>query len=153
VVIDTLCSGSEYRCEKAPSFGREAGSVPKTNVFDTRQGLASLNVGIQCGERRKYPIMNSAICEAISRRAVIQFSYGGLRRTAEPHLHGISTAGNEVLRAYQIGGYSKSGRVPSWRLYEVSRMSGIRQTGEVFVGSRPDYHPNDQDMISVHCRI
>lgn len=97
--------------------------------------------------------MDTLICEAISGRAVLQFSYEGMSRTVEPHTHGTSKAGNEVLRAYQIGGYSKSGRVPTWRMYEVSKMSGLRQTGQVFSGTRPMYNPDDKDMISVHCHV
>ena len=84
---------------------------------------------------------------------MVQFSYEGLSRTAELHCHGISKAGHEVVRAYQVGGYTNSGRVPMWRMYEVSKMSGIRQTGQTFAFNRPGYNPNDRAMISVHCRI
>ena len=48
--------------------------------------------------------MNTAICAAIKNRAVVEFYYNGGLRTVEPHCHGISTAGNEVLRGYQTGG-------------------------------------------------
>lgn len=47
--------------------------------------------------------MNSSICEAISGRLVIQFSYKGGMRTAEPHCHGKSRSGHEVLRATRQG--------------------------------------------------
>src|SRR4051794_29766473 len=97
--------------------------------------------------------MDRSICAAIGGRAVVQFSYDGLSRTAELHCHGTSKGSHEVVRAYQVGGYTRSGRVPIWRMYEVSKISGLRQTGETFPFNRPGYNPNDRDMISVHCRV
>lgn len=64
--------------------------------------------------------MNAGICAAIRSRAVLQFSYDGGIRTVEPHCHGISRADNEVLRAWQTGGYSESGEPVGWKLFEVS---------------------------------
>jgi hypothetical protein len=57
--------------------------------------------------------MNRSICEAIGDRAVVRFSYGGGSRTVEPYCHGMSSTGTEVLRGYQTGGYSSSGK-PRW---------------------------------------
>jgi len=50
--------------------------------------------------------MNLEICAAIRTRSVIQFYYDGGLRTVEPHCHGVSKDGNELLRGYQTGGYS-----------------------------------------------
>lgn len=98
-------------------------------------------------------VVNKAICDAIRSRAIIQFHYDGGLRIAEPHSHGISTAGSEVLRGYQTGGYSSSGDPVGWKLYLVASISGLRQTGKVFLANRPDYNPNDRGMISVHCHV
>ena len=97
--------------------------------------------------------MNSLICNAISRRAVIIFHYHGGSRTVEPHCHGISTAGNEVLRGYQTGGYSESGNPVGWKLFEVSDMQNIQITGGTFGQNRPHYNPNDKGMQVVHCHV
>ena len=97
--------------------------------------------------------MNSNICEAISRRAVMTFAYSGGVRMVEPHCHGVSRAGNEVLRGYQTGGYSKSGNPVGWKLYEVSQMSNIIITEENFTHNRPGYNPNDKGMQEVHCHV
>jgi hypothetical protein len=122
-------------------------------VYETKQELIPLEAGILPRKRRKCTLMDPSICSAISSRAVLEFSYEGLPRTAEPRCHGLNKAGKEVLRAYQVGGYSKSRRLPLWRLYDVSKMSGIRQTGKTFPGYRPGYKPNDKDIISIHCHI
>ena len=97
--------------------------------------------------------MNRPICEAIRDRAVVRFSYGGGSRTVEPHCHGTSRAGKEVLRGYQTGGYSRSGKSVGWHLFEVAKISGLTKSGETFLIARPGYTPYDQGMLSVHCHV
>ena len=97
--------------------------------------------------------MNATICAAIRDRDVLRFSYSGGTREVEPHCHGISRAGNEVLRAYQTGGYSESGKTVGWKLFEVSRITGITRTGETFASNRPGYNPNDTQMSEIYCHV
>ncbi len=97
--------------------------------------------------------MNQAICNAIAALAVMEFMYRGLPRIVEPYCHGISRAGNEVLRAYQVGGDSESGSPFGWKLYEVKQMSGLRTTGATFEPARPGYNPSDSHMTSIHCNV
>lgn len=97
--------------------------------------------------------MNTAICAAIRARAVLNFHYDGGRRTVEPHCHGMSRADNEVLRGYQTAGYSKSGKPTTWKLFEVSEITGLTQTGATFTTNRPGYDPDDEHMTTVHCRV
>ena len=97
--------------------------------------------------------MNNVICDAIQRRAVIQFYYDGGTREVEPHCHGTSTAGNEPLRGYQTAGYSKSGNSVGWKLFDVSQMRNIERTGEIFAHNQPQYNPNDRGMKVVHCHV
>lgn len=97
--------------------------------------------------------MRTTVCDAIESRAILRFSYDGGVRTVEPYCHGISTAGHEVLRAYQIGGYSQSGDPRGWKLFEVAKISGLSETGQTFTANRPGYNPDDQGMSSVHCHV
>jgi hypothetical protein len=97
--------------------------------------------------------MNRSICEAIRDRAVVRFSYGGGSRTVEPHCHGMSSTGREVLRGYQTGGYSSSGNPVGWRLFEVAKISGFGPSGHTFLRARPGYNPRDQGIVSVHCHV
>jgi hypothetical protein len=61
--------------------------------------------------------MNQQICNAIRERRLIRFYYDGYQRIVQPYAYGIhKDTGNEVLRAYQVGGYSSSGDIPDWRL-------------------------------------
>ena len=97
--------------------------------------------------------MNTAICAAISKRAVVDFTYHGGTRTVEPHAHGTSTAGNEVLRGYQTGGASQSGEPVAWKLFAVSEIISFRETGGTFSQDRPGYNPYDRGMSTVHCHV
>jgi hypothetical protein len=102
---------------------------------------------------KKRKSWNVAICEAIAKKAVIEFSYSGSLRMVEPQCHGTSTAENEVLRGFQVKNYSKPSESPSNKLFEVSKISGLKQTGKTFSKPGPNYNPNDKAMGYVHCHL
>ena len=59
--------------------------------------------------------MDRQICAAIRVRHHLVFNYDGLLRVIEPHAHGTSSRGKEVVRGFQTGGQSSS--IPlGWRL-------------------------------------
>jgi len=95
--------------------------------------------------------MNTTICRAIQERQLVQFYYDGGHRLVEPHCYGESKDGNELLRAYQISGHSKSGRSEGWKLFRVDELSSLRIIDRSFSGPRPQYNPNDKAMASVYC--
>ena len=78
-------------------------------------------------------------------------------RTIEPYVYGISMAGNDVIRAWLVGGTSRTGRadpslVPGWRLFRVDRIKSWRNTRRKFFGRklpREKYNPRDHGMIRV----
>lgn len=95
--------------------------------------------------------MNLTICRAIQERRVIRFYYDGGYRLAEPHCYGVSKDEKELLRAYQIGGYSESGQSQGWKLFRVEELSSISITDESFPGARPLYNRSDKAMVTVYC--
>jgi len=97
--------------------------------------------------------MNTLICEAIEKRKVIRFYYNGGYRTAEPYCYGVSRKGNELLCAFQNGGFSESGNPVHWKLFTVEKMSNMTITDEEFSGNRPDYNPDDPVMEDIYCNI
>ena len=97
--------------------------------------------------------MNTQICSAIRDRAVVRLWYDGGDRTVEPHCHGISRADNEVVRAWQIEGYSESGNPVGWKLFKVVQIRHLSRTDATFTTNRPGYNPNDKHMKSVHCHV
>jgi len=98
--------------------------------------------------------VNNLICQAIDSMRVIKFVYDGEERIVEPHAYGIhKNTGNEVLCAFQVGGYSSSGTTPSWRLYDVSKVNNIEMTNEHFTHPRLGYKVNDSRMSTIFCQI
>ena len=96
--------------------------------------------------------MNRQICDAIENKRLLTFNYDGLPREIEPHAHGISSKGKEVVRGYQTGGQSSSGPL-GWRLWDVTKMESLRVCKSTFASPRPDYVKGDSQMRSVHCEL
>jgi hypothetical protein len=93
------------------------------------------------------------ICEAIRKRLLLEFRYGGLPRVVEPYAHGTSARGVEVLRAVQVGGSSNSGGFGYGKLWTVDEITALRIMTESFPADDPNYNPEDCGMKSIHCRI
>ena len=90
---------------------------------------------------------------AIASRRVVSFNYGGLPRKVEPFLIGETTAGNLALRGYQTGGSSRSGLVPGWHLFSLSKIDSITAEQSRFEGARPFYDPLDRAMRRIYARV
>ena len=95
--------------------------------------------------------MNSILITAIREKKVIRFYYEGGYRFAEPHCYGVSKDGNELLRAYQTGGYSESGNPVGWKLLRLVELSNLSIMEDSFAGPRPQYNPKDKAMASIYC--
>jgi hypothetical protein len=80
--------------------------------------------------------IDQALRAAIAGKRLIMFSYHGHPRKAEPHDYGVNK-GKVRLLCYQVGGESRSGKLPNWRLLDVPDISGLRITDETFSGGRP----------------
>jgi len=96
--------------------------------------------------------MNQIICDAIRNRHVLELNYHGHSRTVEPHAHGLSLAGNEVMRCYQTGGTSST-KVPDWKLMVVDEIRLLVDTGICFSGTRPGYAKGDKGMSKIFCEL
>ncbi len=95
----------------------------------------------------------STICVAIRELRLLEFDYRGYHRIAAPYCHGTSALINEVVRAIQVGGASRSGHFGSGKLWIVDEMRNLRLTDEVFVPDDPHYNPNDSAIVRIHCRV
>lgn len=92
--------------------------------------------------------MDTEIVNAIRNQNLIQFNYDGGSRIVEPHCYGITTAGNEGLRAYQVDGYSSSGKM-GWKMFDLDKARSIRILDETFSGARPGYKKGDRGMSRI----
>jgi hypothetical protein len=75
------------------------------------------------------------LCMAIASKRLVELTYQGLRRVAEPHDYGMIN-GVEQLLLYQVGGKSRSKKLPDWRLVHVAEVEQLRVLEEQFPGGR-----------------
>lgn len=95
--------------------------------------------------------MNQQIIEAIKNKIVIEFYYDGELRIVEPHCYGETTAGNEGLRAYQIDGYSSSGKM-GWKMYDLGKADDLAVSKNTFE-VRDGYKRGDKGMSKIFAEI
>lgn len=95
--------------------------------------------------------MSNKIEEAVKNQNLIVFDYEGEARIVEPHCYGLTTKGNEAIRAYQVDGYSSSGRM-GWKLYDLGKADNIEILDETFE-VRSDYKRGDKGMSEIFCEI
>ena len=96
--------------------------------------------------------MNQKICAAIKSKHHLVFKYDGLPREIEPHAHGTSSKGKEVVRGFQTDGQSSSGPL-GWRLWNVAKMESFYVPDSTFADARSDYIRGDSHMNPVHCEV
>jgi hypothetical protein len=95
----------------------------------------------------------SDICIAIGNLQLIGFSYLGHERVVEPHTYGVDKKGHRTLRAYQVRGSSRSGRVPDWRIFHERDMQFVSVLQETFEGPRREYKRGDKFFSTIHCEL
>lgn len=96
--------------------------------------------------------MISDICTAIHKRQRLQFWYDSGVRLVEPYAYGVGDGGRELLRAYQVSGFSHS-REEGWKLFRVDEMHEIEIAGEGFEEPRLGYMRNDPTMTKIFCQL
>lgn len=93
------------------------------------------------------------ICKAIAEQRLLRFRYDGSIRVVEPHIFGSDSSARELLSAYLVRGFTRSGQKPFWRSYVASEMKAIKILDEQFPRPRSGYNPNDKRMRKIYCRV
>ena len=76
------------------------------------------------------------IRKAIKEKKMISFDYNGYHRIAEPHVCGNKNRKDGIL-VFQKRGQSSSGRLPSWRMMHLKKITNLKILDEEFPGRRP----------------
>jgi hypothetical protein len=98
--------------------------------------------------------MRKDICSAIDSRKVVSFYYRGGIRFVEPFCFGLHKSfGKEVLRGYQVGGFSEFGEPFGWKIYTLDEISKLVVTDNNFRDDRKYYNPDDPMMKKIICRV
>ena len=93
------------------------------------------------------------VCEAIRNKQRLRIHYDPGERIIEPHAFGQSTAGNDVIRAFQVEGASASREHVNWKLLRLDRITGLTLLPDVFPGPRPEYRRGDRHMVEIYCEL
>jgi hypothetical protein len=89
------------------------------------------------------------IRNAIGNRNLIEFSYHGYPRIAEPHVYGVKNGKRQIL-VYQTGGLTSSGKVPDWRRINLDEIVGMKVVAaQTFPGPRDNKSPDYDDWDTV----
>jgi hypothetical protein len=98
--------------------------------------------------------MINKICSAINSKKVIKFFYRGGIRFVEPFCCGLhKSSGKEVLRGYQVKGFSEFGEPYGWKLYPVNEISKLVITGDNIRSDRKSQNLDDPIIKKIICRI
>jgi hypothetical protein len=106
-----------------------------------------------CREATPMAASRNIFCEAIRRRALLEFQYKGQLRIVQPYCYGVSARDSDVLRAVQVRGSSASNGLGFGKLWNVADVREPRILDETFTPSDPRYNPNDNAMKRIYCRI
>jgi len=72
---------------------------------------------------------------AIAHKRLLKFRLHDVWRIAEPHDYGMRGGAPQLL-VYQVGGKSRSGRLPAWRWVVLGHAADFEVLDETFAGSR-----------------
>lgn len=95
------------------------------------------------------------LMDAVENRKVCKIYYQGDNiknpgdRIVQPYVYGVSKAGNDVVRVWQLQGVTDS-EIPGWKLLRVDKMSRFEPTEETFNTPMEEYNPNDKDMTKIY---
>jgi hypothetical protein len=96
--------------------------------------------------------MTDIVAMAIKNHQLLQFYYEGGIRVVEPHCYGLTTKGNEGLRAFQVAGYSSTGTL-GWKMFDLSKAASVTILNQVFISPRVGYKGGDRGMKAIFCEI
>lgn len=92
--------------------------------------------------------MEEKIITAIKNKKLISLIYEGGSREIEPHCFGITTADNHAIRAFQVDGYSSSGKL-GWKLFDLKKAEAVKVLDKSFDEQRPGYKRGDKGMKKI----
>jgi predicted nucleotidyltransferase len=113
---------------------------PKPTATPPTSRPSQISVGLRAvSEGQAWGVSGSLeqrLHDAIDNRLVVEFSYKGHRRIAEPHVLGVKDGRLHVL-TYQVGGTSSSSAsLPAWRRFFVDELFELQVTSQAFVPQR-----------------
>ena len=152
---DPLAEGAvaEPRKSSYVPTGRRPGRPRKDQSGAPAAEARNEKLEVEKRSRGRPPAVAKQILQAIKVRRLAAFRYEGKPRIAEIHSYGIMAGrGHEVASGFQTAGYSRKGRLPGWRLFNIERMTEFTLTTRTF-NVRPGYTPDDKRFRKLIAKI
>ena len=161
--VGSTLTGFRWFIDKNASVSNGTLKFKTLSKTDKREYVTSIknitNIELE-DETEKVEIKKSInvdnINKAIDNKIRIKIFYRGDKniaagqRTIEVYAYGLSSAGNQVMRAFQLAGDTQT-EIPDWKLFRVDRISRWVETNQRFDQPRPKFNPNgDRSMSTVY---
>jgi hypothetical protein len=98
-------------------------------------------------------MFESEACEALKLGCCLELRYDGFARVVEVHAVGTSTAGNPVMRVWQVRGGSVHNEPVGWKLMRLDEARSVVITKERSQAPRAGYKPGDKGMTTIRCQL
>lgn len=92
-------------------------------------------------------------CQALSDGKRLELRYDGFARVVEVHAVGESTAGHNIMRAYQVRGGSESNEPVGWKIFRLDEAFSAHILNEDSEAPRRGYKHGDKAMRRIYCQI
>jgi len=152
---DPLAEGSTAGPRKTSYVptGRRPGRPRKDQAETSADEIRLESLDVEKRSRGRPPAIAKLIEQAIKGKKLAAFRYEGKPRIAEIHSYGIMAGrGHEVASGYQTAGFSRKGRLPGWRLFNLDRITELTLTTRTF-NVRPGYTPEDPRFRKMIAKI
>lgn len=161
--VGSTLTGFRWFIDKNASVSNGTLKFKTSSKTDKREYVTSIknitNIELE-DESEKTEIKKNVnvdnINKAIDDKIRIKIFYRGDKniaagqRTVEVYAYGLSSAGNPVMRAFQLAGDTQT-EMPDWKLFRVDRISRWVETNQRFDQPRPKFNPNgDRSMSTVY---
>jgi hypothetical protein len=161
--VGSTLTGFRWFIDKNASVSNGTLKFRTSSKTDKREYVTSIknitNIELE-DESEKVEIKKNVnvdnINKAIDNKIRIKIFYRGDKniaagqRTVEVYAYGLSSAGNPVMRAFQLAGDTQT-EMPDWKLFRVDRISRWVETNQRFDQPRPKFNPNgDRSMSTVY---
>jgi hypothetical protein len=92
----------------------------------------------------------SSALDALQQQRCLELRYDGFTRLVEVHAVGVSTAGNDCMRVFQVEGGSVSGERQGWKMMTFDKTFAAIVSSVPSQAPRPGYAPDDRGMSTIY---
>lgn len=96
---------------------------------------------------------STTACDALNRQCCLEIRYDGYSRVVEVHAVGVSSAGHDVMRVWQVRGGSVSNEPVGWKLLRLDEAVGVAVLSERSSAPRPGFKRGDKAMQRIFCEV